>query len=210
MWWLLEALGHRRKGLPLGAVEASLWLPLLKVAALPVGVWTELPNSGWHPMAQVMGWAHIMIYVGFALSGVVDLLHRVGRVTASATRLAFAGAALNGAFLMGTHGNHLAVEYIAHLLIAASFALAGLAALGEAALRRSPGAHWLRIWALLTLGSWWVVTGWMLFRSGWDLTDEYMTLWVFFAYSVTSLATAAVLIGCVAGIQPRSAVPGEA
>lgn len=133
-------------------------------------------------------------------SGVVDLLHRLGRLTPQATRLAFAGACLNAAFLLGTHGNHLAVEDAAHLLLAGTFAAAGLVALWEV-LAPQGLLNWIRTWAMMTLGGWWIMAGWILFRSGWDLQDGIRFLWVFPYYSGIALTLATVVV-LAAAVQP--------
>lgn len=208
LWWLVEAVRHRRHGTSPRALEGTWLVPILKLMVVPLVVWLEMPGSGWYPMDRVMGWVHIWIYVGFGFSGMVDILHRLGRLSPQATRLAFAGAALNTAFLLGTHGNHLAVEYAAHLLLAATFGALGLVALAEG-LGPRMGLHWLRIWAIMTVGAWLVMTGWILFRAGWDLQDGIRVLWVFPYYSGTALLTATVVVLVASVVQPFRATTNK-
>ena len=181
-------------------MEAGLLIPVIKLLALPVGGWIEMPNSGWYPMDQVMGWSHITIYMGFALSGAVDLLHRWGRAGASATHGALAGAALSTAFLLALHGNHAGVENTGHALLALGFAVCGVAGLWEA-LSPRPGVRWVRVGAMLVVGVWWGVLGWVLYRSGWRLDDPIRVLWMYPLFAWTALGVAAVLL--VGGVVAR-------
>jgi hypothetical protein len=201
IWWAAEALFRRSRGQVPDALEGSLVVPTIKLGALVIGGWFELPGSGWSAMSQVMGWAHITIYMGFGLSGVVDLLRRSRRVSPAVTYAAFGGAALNAAFLLATHGNHVGVETTTHRLLAVAFAVAGAAALGEAT-GRARSLQWLRIGAVITLGAWWVAAGWLLFLSGWDLADPIRVLWLYPMFSWTALTVSLLLVAAVAAVTP--------
>ena len=158
-------------------------------------------GHGWYPMDQVMGWSHITIYMGFALSGAVDLLHRWDRVGAAATHAALAGATLNAAFLLALHGNHAGVENAGHALLALGYGVCGAAALWEA-VRPRPGVRWVRVGAMLVVGCWWGVLAWVLYRSGWSLDDPIRVLWMYplFAWTALGVATALVSAAVVAGM----------
>jgi hypothetical protein len=193
MVWLVEVVrsrGVRSAGQPL---ESGTLTPWAKILTLFVGGWVEMPNSGWYPADYVMGWHHITIYMGFALSGVVDLLHRRGGLSARATYLAFGGACLNGAFLFFGHGNHGGVESTAHLLLATQFAACGALAAAEG-LWPGRDLHWFRTGSMLILGGWFVSIAWLLFRSGWDLADPVRVGWVYPMFSWVVLGVAAVLV----------------
>lgn len=205
--WAAQALSARGRAAPGEPLEAGLFVPIAKLAVLPIGTWFEMPGPGWYPMDQVMGWSHITIYMGFALSGLVDLLHRSGRIGPAATYIAFGGGALNAAFLFVTHGNHLGVETTAHTLLGVAFAASGVAALAEAA-RPHPLLRWLRTAAMTVVGSWFMVVGWMLFRSRWDLADPLSVLWVFPIFSWTVLAVSLGLVVAYV-LRPASAHPAR-
>src|SRR5690606_24268384 len=132
VWWLFELLrdGPAEADAP---VERSLFPPVVKMLLLPAAVWLEMPNSGWEPMDAVMGWHHATGYVGFGLSGVVDILARRGMLSARATYLALAAATLNAAVLFYGHGNSAGVEAVMHDFLMLTFMAVGVFALLEIA-----------------------------------------------------------------------------
>jgi hypothetical protein len=195
LWWLLELVGSgrpRELGEPL---ERTLVPTALKLLAVAVALPLELPNAGWRPMDWVMGWHHITGYLGFGLSGVIDLLARRGLVSARATYLALAGAAFNGAVLFYGHGNAPGVEGSAHNILMMMFFAVGVFSILETA-APSWRFEWFRIGSMIALGAWLSITAWILFQSGWDLADHAREghVWLRFSWmimSVTAITTAA-------------------
>ena len=198
--WLVEnALRPRARGVA-APVERLIGPSVLKIV-LPLSVIPfEMPNAGWEPMDWIMGWHHITIYLAFVLSGVVDFLHRGGRVSARSTQLALAGAALIGAIMFLGHGNDPGVEGTAHAILALLFLSVSITAVLEAA---APGwqLHWLRIGAMTTLGAWLCLIAWMLFVSGWDLGDHARQahVWLRLGWLLLMVATAVTGAVVVAG-----------
>lgn len=180
-WWLFELL---RDGAPdAGApVERSLFPPVVKMLLVPAAVFLEMPNSGWEPMDAVMGWHHSTGYIGFGLSGIVDVLARRGILSARASYLALAAAAFNASVLFYGHGNSAGVESIMHNLLMLTFMSVGVFALLETAVPSWPFA-WFRAGSMLALGGWLTLTAWILFRSGWDLADHVREGWAYVSYS---------------------------
>jgi hypothetical protein len=133
-------------------------------------------------MDVVMSWQHVTMYSAFALTGVVDLLALRGIVSGRATYLAFAAAQANAGFLFAGHGAHGGVEGLVHAYLAwVFFAVAALAA--AESVRPSAALKWMRMGSQLALGSWFIVAGWILYRSGWDLAAPYREGWSSMAFS---------------------------
>jgi hypothetical protein len=189
LWWLWEVAGSGRVRQPGEAVERTLFPPTVKILAVLIALPLELPNSGWQPMDWVMGWHHITGYLGFGLSGVVDLLARRGLVSSRATYFALAGAAINGAVLFYGHGNAPGVEGTAHnLLMLMFFAVAAFTVLELAV--PSWNLEWFRIGSMIGLGAWLSITAWILFRSGWDMSDHVREghVWLRFSWMTMTVA----------------------
>lgn len=202
LWWLWELAGSGRPRVPGEPVERSLFPPGLKILAFLVALPLEMPNAGWEPMDWVMGWHHITGYLGFALSGLVDLAARRGLLSYRATYFALAAAAFNGALLFFGHGNAPGVEGSAHnLLMSLFFAVAIFSVLEISA----PSWHfeWFRVGSMIGLGAWLSLTAWMLFRSGWDMQDHAREghVWLRFSWTIMIVATVTTL----ASIRARGA-----
>lgn len=194
LWWLWEALSSGRPHSANEPVERTLFPPIMKLLAVAVALPLELPNAGWRPMDWVMGWHHITGYIGFGLSGLVDLAARRGLVSARATYFALAGAALNGAILFYGHGNSPGVEGSAHnILMMMFFAVAAFTLLDVIA--PSWTLSWFRIGSMIGLGAWLSIIAWILFQSGWDLHDHAREghVWLRFSWMVMTIATITTL-----------------
>lgn len=201
LWWLWELSMKGAPRRPDEPVERTLFPPALKIAAVIVAVPLELPNAGWRPMDWVMGWHHITGYLGFGLSGLVDLAARRGLLDYRATYFALAGAAFNGAILFYGHGNAPGVEGAAHNILMIMFFAVGIFGILEIA-APSWGLEWFRIGSMIVLGGWLALTAWMLFRSGWDLQSHAREghVWLRFSWLVMAVATLTTL----ASIRSRS------
>jgi hypothetical protein len=193
LWWLWEIAMRGPVRAPDEPVERTLFPPGLKIAAFVVALPLELPNAGWEPMDWVMGWHHITGYLGFALSGIVDLAARRGWLSHRATYYALAGAAFNGAILFYGHGNAPGVEGSAHNILMMLFFAVGIFAILEVA---SPTwrLEWFRIGSMISLGLWLSLTAWILFRSGWDLQDHVREGHVWLRFSWMIMAVAALTV----------------
>jgi hypothetical protein len=180
IYWIAQSFGQGRpRG---GTLEIGLVPPVAKVVLSLIGVWIEIPGRGWYPGDVVMSWQHVTMYSAFALSGVVDLLARRGVVSNSATYLAYAAAHVNAGLLFWGHSAHGGVEGLVHTLLAWTFfAVAGVT-LAEMA-RPAAGLEWMRIGAQLVLGSWFILGGWILYQSGWDLSASFREGWSTLAFS---------------------------
>lgn len=202
LWWLWELTASGRPRVAGEPVERSLIPPGLKILAFLVALPLEMPNSGWEPMDWVMGWHHITGYLGFALSGLVDLAARRGLLSHRATYIALAAAAFNGALLFFGHGNAPGVEGSAHNLLMSMFFAVGIFSLLEIA---APAwkFEWFRVGSMIGLGAWLSLTAWMLFRSGWDLQDHAREghVWLRFSWMIMIVAS----VTTVARIRARGA-----
>lgn len=191
-FWLLEnarAGAPRQPGTP---VERTLFPPVVKMLLVPAAVFLEMPNSGWEPMDAVMGWHHATGYIGFGLSGLVDVLARRGVLGSRATYLALGAASLNAAVLFYGHGNSPGVESVVHGLLMLTFASVGVFALLEV-VAPSWRFEWFRIGAMLSVGTWLIASAWILFRSGWDMADHARQGWVYVSYSWMVMSVAAIV-----------------
>ncbi len=189
IWWLIDIFinGSRKPGEPL---ERTLHITILKFSALVVGGFLEMPDSSWYPMDWVMGWHHITVYMAFALSGVVDILARKGILTSRATYLAFAGACFIGGLLFLGHGIGPGVEGTCHVLVMVLFFSVSTFTVLEVVFP-DWNFEWFRIATKLSLGVWFCITAWALFRSGWDLHDHVKEahVWLLFSWMVLAVAT---------------------
>lgn len=195
-------------------LEAGGFVPAMKVVIPLVGVWVEIPGSGWPPgrgwppVAILLNWQHVTMYTAFCLSGVVDLLVRRGIMSSKASYLAFAGAALNAGLLFWGHGRHGGVPGVVHSLLAILFLAVACFAVAEMA-RPSSVLAWLRRGALLALGGWFIVVAWILYRSGWDMADPVREGWSYMLFSWNAIAASVLVLAVrlVAGyMQPQATV----
>lgn len=189
LWWIIEMSlnGARKDNDP---IERTIFLPIIKICALFVGGFFEIPNSSWYPMDWVMGWHHTTVYMAFALSGVVDLLARREILSQRATHFAFAGASLIGALLFYGHGIGPGVEGICHTIVMILFFIVGLFTLLEV-IKPSWNLEWFRFGAMISLGVWFCITAWLLYLSGWDLYDHVREaqVWLLFSWMTIAVAT---------------------
>ena len=193
LWWLGQAVRARGVRAPGAPIEAGTIAPTVKILILFIAGYIEMPNPGWSLASTAMGFHHISIYMGIAMSGVVDILARKGVLSARATYLAFVGAVWIGWLIFVGHGNHAGVESTAHLLLAWTFFGLGLITLAEVT-HDDWGLEWLRIGGIMALGSWLIVISWMLFQSGWNLADPARVGLVYVAYVWTALLAAALVL----------------
>jgi len=194
LWWLWELVGSGRPREVGEPVERTLFPTVLKLLCVAVALPLEMPNAGWRPMDWVMGWHHITGYIGFGLSALVDLAARRGLLSARATYIALAGAAINGAILFYGHGNAPGVEGSAHnILMMMFFAVAFFCLLETAA--PSWRLEWFRIGSMIGLGAWLSISAWILFKSGWDMNDHVRVghVWLRFSWMIMAVATLTTL-----------------
>ena len=90
-----------------------------------------------------------------------------------------------------------------HAVLALSFFFVAALAMAET-IRPSAGLAWGRIGAQLVLGSWFVVGGWILYRSGWNLADPARLGWTYMAFSWTAIGGAIVTLGARLAAGARS------
>jgi hypothetical protein len=201
LYWIGQAF---RRGAEVGAgraVEEGLFLPVAKVVLPLAGVWVEIPGQGWYPDDVIMSWQHVTMYAAFSLSGVVDLLARRGLLSNASTYVAFAAAQANAGFLFWGHSAaHGGVEGLVHTLLASVFFAVALSAVLELA-RPSAGVRWMRFGAQLVLGSWFILGGWILYRSGWDLAAPFREGWtsLTFSWLVAGMSVATVAARVLSG-----------
>lgn len=198
LWWITEMIlkGSKNENQP---IERSVILPYLKITALFVGGYFEIPNNGWFPMDWVMGWHHTTVYIAFALSGIVDLLNRKEILTRQATYFAFSGACLIGSLLFFGHGIGPGVEGICHTIVMLLFFMIGFFTVLEA-IKPSWGFEWFRFGAIISLGVWFCITAILLYLSGWDLYDHVREaqVWLLFSWMILAVTTFTTITSMVA------------
>lgn len=179
-WVLIKFLhGPRSTNEPL---ERTSLVSYLKIIALFIGGYFEMPNSGWNPMDWVMGWHHITVYIAFMLSGIVDLLAKKSLLSPKSTYLAFSGAAFIGAMLFFGHGTGPGVEGTSHKIVLLLFFAITLVTILETFIT-SIDFEWYRIGLVLALGMWMGIISWILYLSGWDLHDHVREAQVWLVFS---------------------------
>lgn len=167
--WIAEQL-RRPDASGRATLEASAVVPVLKIVLPLLGVWVEIPGERWGPTATLMSLQHVTMYSAFALTGVVDLLAYKRLLPASSTYVAFAAAQTNAGFLFWGHAIHGGVDGVVHRILAGAFFFVAAMAVLEAR-RASAGLSWLRIGAQLVLGGWFILGAWVLYLSGWELSN---------------------------------------
>jgi len=193
VYWIAQRFvrhpGPRRDGL----LESGIFLPVAKIVLPLVGVWVEIPGHGWYPGDVMMSWQHVTMYSVFCLSGVVDLMALRGVLAPSSTYAAFAAAQANAGFLFWAHTAHGGVEGLVHTHLSMVFFTVAAVAVIEA-LRPSPTMAWARIGTQLMLGTWFIVAGWILYRSGWDLTAQFREGWSYMVFSWAAVTIATLTV----------------
>ena len=189
LWWIADIFfrGTRKPG---DALERTLHIPVVKLLAVFVAVYFEIPDSTWYPMDWLMGWHHITVYIAFALSAVVDFLAHKKILSARATLLAFSGASMIGALLFYGHGTGPGVEGTCHAIIMFLFFSISFFTLLEA-INPEWKFDWYRIATTIGLGVWMCISAWIIFKSGWDLHDHVKEahVWLLFSWMVLAVAT---------------------
>lgn len=180
---------------------AKILIPLVEMAG-------ELRWVTW-PMTEVSTtiFAHITADVVIMLSGVTDRLMARGRLPAGSDRITLAFAFLIPAVLFGTHGQHGPVASAAHGLFAQTLFAAAALVLVEH-VRPAPLFRWCRVYAVALAGAWFVHTGWLLYRSGYDLMSDALVprTYLFFTWYALVLA---VLVGGAVAARRRTAPPAR-
>jgi len=192
-FWIVELWRDRGTRPPDAPFERSLVGIGLKIVLPLLGVFVEWPEPTWEPHNIVMNYQHAAMYGFFALSGVVDLAWRRGLVPRGATYLAFAAAALNGGALFLVHDAIGGVSKTVHAILGGIFLAAAAGAVAEW-LRPGRELHWLRLGAMLMLGAWFYQVAWLLYRSGYDLTDHAVQMRAHLLLSVQAIVVGAVLL----------------
>ncbi len=203
VWVIQDFRGDgRNEAGALRPIQAGRLIPWFKILIPAAIFWQEIPGRGWYPMDIVMGWQHATIHATLILSGVVDLMHRSGRLSSLATYNAFGGAMLVGGAIFVGHGNHDGMSTVAHLLLATLFLTSGLLTLLEGWSRQA--LRPLRQAAVMTTGTWLATIGWIIFGSGWDEQSMISTGWVWLSFCWNAMAVG-VLFTALAILKSRRA-----
>ena len=184
--WVIQDLRSDSSLDSSGPIQLGALIPWFKIVVPAAIIWQEIPGRGWYPMDIVMGWQHATIHATLVLSGVVDLMHRRGRLSGLATYNAFGGAMLVGGAIFAGHGNHDGMSTVAHLLLAALFMASGLLTLAEGWSRRA--LRPVRQAAVMATGTWLATIGWIIFGSGWDEMSMISTGWVWLTFCWNAMA----------------------
>jgi hypothetical protein len=205
MWELWRDRGSRPADAPL---ERSLVVTGLKIGLPLLGLVLEWPEPTWDPHNIVMNYQHAAMYAFFSLGGVVDLAHRFGRVPRGATYLAFAAAAVNAGGLFLVHDADGGLSRTVHVILGGIFMAGGLAAVGEW-LRPRRELHWLRVGTMLMLGGWFCAIAWLLYRSGYGITDPVAQMRAHLLFSTLALSVGILLLALRVA-RPPAAHPATA
>jgi hypothetical protein len=152
------------------SLESTLYIPILKVVLPLIGVWVEIPGENWGPTTTLMSLQHVTMYSAFVLTGVVDLLAYKKLLPSASTYIAFAMAQTTAGYLFWSHAIHGGVDTRVHRILASAFFVVAAIAVSEA-VRPSVGRGWIRIGAQLVMGGWFILGGWVLYLSGWELDN---------------------------------------
>jgi len=204
-WWTYELLSSRGAlAYEAGLLERSLVMPWMKILLPVIGVFGELaPGRFEWRDAMVNNYQHAVMYVGFIIAGVVDLLARKGRMSRSGPYLAYAGAFLNAALLFAGHGHMGGLADTVHQLLVVLFVASAALALIEIRLP-DRGIAWFRIGVMYALGFWLIEIAWLLYRSGYDLMDHHsqMKAYLFFSATTFGVGLALLVVHQVLGGSP--------
>lgn len=201
VYWIVQRTRRNRRPQREGLLESGIFLPVAKIALPLLGVWVEIPGHGWYPGDVMMSWQHVTMYSAFCLSGVVDLAALRGLLAPWSTYAAYAAAQANAGFLFWGHTTHGGVEGLVHTHLAMVFFTVAAVAVVEM-IRPLPQVAWARIGTQLMLGSWFIVGGWILYRSGWDLSAQFREGWSYMVFSWTAV-TITILTVCARVLSGR-------
>lgn len=172
-----------------GAAHApwESWLKVLLPLIPTIGDlrWVTLPLTD----ASVGNYQHIVGYLAVSFAGMADLLTARKVLPPATDRLVLALSFLLPAFFFAAHGHHLAVATAAHQLLALLLFSVGLLVVVEH-VHPAPLFRWLRVYAILLTGAWFLEIGWVLYRAGYDLMSEDVVtrVYLFFAWHALGLA----------------------
>ena len=204
--WMAQRLTEGEDLARARSLETGLVLPVLKIVLPLLGVWVEIPGPRWGPTATLMSLQHVTMYSAFALTGVVDLLARRSFLPSASTYIAFAAAQTNAGFLFWGHAIHGGVDGVVHRILASAFFVTAGVAIVEA-FRPAPGLGWVRIGAQLVLGGWFILGAWVLYLSGWELSNpvnegrsSMIFSWLVMLVSV-AVVSARVYVGTRPGVR---------
>lgn len=205
LWWLWSVSRHLEGLAPLASSQGPAgrgawpvrtsfsvhesWAKILVALGAAIG---DLWWASWRLTdTSVMNYQHATAYLGLALAGASDLLARRGKLPSYVPQLLLAGALVHAGFQFYAHGNHLPVSDSVHRLVIAVFVLQAGATLLELAYRH-PAFSVVRAYAMLLQGAWFFQIAWMLYRSGWDLSNAYhvMRVYLFFTWHLMGVLVA--------------------
>jgi hypothetical protein len=187
-----------------GALESGIFMPIVKLAGATLGIVTEIPGDGWYPMDVAMSWQHVTMYSVFGVSGLVDLAARRGLLSNQATFVAYGLAMANAGMLFWGHSAHGGVEGLVHAILALVFSTVGALAFFEI-VRPSEGLAWGRAGAQVLLGTWFIVGAWIIYLSGWDLSDMVRESWTYMVFSWTATLVVALAVSARIVAKARTA-----
>lgn len=164
-----------------------------KIIVAIVALVAHIPPDQWDAMAKAMAWQHMAMFIPFGLAGAVDILALRGKLDARATFAVHAFVFANIVVMLAGHGNPGGVEATAHRLLTYVLGVTALALLGET-VQGSRHLRWIRSASVLASGLWFAVTGWILFVSGWELTDPANEMLVHVAWAATMLISVSITI----------------
>ncbi|MBI1808397.1 MAG: DUF716 domain-containing protein [Gemmatimonadetes bacterium] len=204
VWAVVWMLALRRDAGPSSPVplESQRYMPATKMVFAVVAVLLHIPPATWSAMSKAMAWQHMTMFVGYGLTGFVDLLARRGRVGPQATHAALLTAIVVNAVLFVGHGNLAGLEATSHRLLLCLLA-ATAASVALELLRPSSLARWLRAGTMFATGLWFATIGWVLYLSGWELDDPTREMTLYTLWGLTVFVAAGVTLAARA----RSARP---
>jgi len=204
LYWIGQAIARGGAPPPERTLESGSVFSALKIVLAAAGVFIEIPGEGWYPQDVMMSWQHVAMYTVFGLTGVVDLLARRGLLSAQSTHAAYAGAMANAGLLFWGHSTHGGVEGTIHAILAVTFFAVSALAMLEI-VRPSEGLRWGRIGMQIALGGWFLAGAWIIYRSGWNLSDSVSQGWAYTAFSLTATGAAVFTLAALLAARVRRA-----
>ena len=185
-------------GLAEAPAAMASWESWVKIVIPLVEMAGELRWVTW-PMTDESAtiYAHILADVAVILSGVADRLTARKVLPPASDRMALALAFFVPSFLFAMHGQHGPVATAAHRLFAGTlFAVGALVLLQH--VRPAPIFLWLRTYAAILAGAWFLQTGWMLYVAGYDLMSEGVAVRGYLFFTLYAVGLAMLLAAALA------------
>ncbi|MDB4915006.1 MAG: transrane protein 45B-like [Gemmatimonadetes bacterium] len=187
LWWF-------RGAAPATGPCNTAWEPWVIIPATIAAALGELWWASWRMTdTSVINYQHATMYLSFAVPAIMYLLARRSQVSERLPSLTLGlGFAVAGVLFIA-HGSHMAVSGAIHQLLAIQLFVCALISAAEG-VRPSRALAVARCWATIATGTWFLIAGWILYRTSYDMNDMAVVMRVHLFFIWNMMASGAVLL----------------